>query len=494
MTEARFLAIDLGAESGRAMLGAFDGERLALDEVHRFANTPLRLPTGLHWNALGLLAETQAGLGRAVAQHGASLLSMGIDAWGVDFALLDKTGALLGNPYHYRDSRTDGMLAEAAAHMPLADIFAQTGIQFMQINTLFQLLAMVTQHSPLLDVARTLLMIPDLLNYWLTGRQASERTIASTSQCLDARRGDWAAELLGALSIPTHIFPRLIPPGTSLGKLLPAVAEASGATAVQLIAPGCHDTASAVVAAPIRSSGAAYISSGTWSLLGAETPAPVINEQSRAYNFTNEGAAPSGVRLLKNIAGLWLIQECRRAWAAEGMPLAWDEITALADAAPPFTAFVIPDAHTFLHPGGMPGRIRDFCLGCGQAAPPDRGTTARVIYESLAFCYRQTLTCLEALLGRPVDTVHIVGGGSQNRLLNQFAANAMQRPVVAGPVEATAIGNILMQMLTLGYVSSLAEGRDLVRRSFSTQTYLPQAAAAWDEAYQRFLAIAEPAA
>ena len=509
MTHTRnYLALDIGASGGRAIIGRFDGERLVLEEVHRFANGPITLPgafgASLHWNTVGQFEHVKQGLAKAVqacggatrggaTRGGGELVSLGIDAWGVDFGLLDGQGELLGLPYHYRDSRTDGMLEEAFRRVPRAELFMQTGIQFMQINTLFQLLALAVRKSPLLDAAATLLMIPDLLNYWLAGRTVSERSIASTSQCLLPDHSDWNRSLLSRLGIPTGFLPPLVAPGAVLGPLLPAIVEETGASAgrggVVLVAPGCHDTASAVAAVPAERADSAYLSSGTWSLMGVENAAPVVDQRSLAFNFTNEGGVCDTFRLLKNITGLWVIQECRRAWAQEGAALPWDEIVQLAAAAPPFTAAIDVDARDFQAPGDMSARIRAYCAATGQAVPSDRGAVARIIFESLALKYRRTLEMLEELTGRRVGVLHIVGGGAQNRLLSQFAANAIGRPVVAGPVEATAAGNILVQMLATGAIASLAEGRAVIRRSFDTETFEPQDVAKWDEAYSRFVRL-----
>lgn len=464
-----------------------------LEEAHRFANGPVWVRNSLHWNVLHLFTEIKNGLAQVVREHGADLVSLGLDTWGVDFALLDEQGELLGNPYHYRDRRTDGMLEEAFRRVPRDEIFAQTGIQFMQLNTLYQLLSMVVQESPLLSIAHTLLMMPDLFNYWLTGRQVSERTIASTSQCLNPNTGDWARSLVETLGIPAHILPKIVEPATVLGELLPAITEETEATGVSVVAPGCHDTASAVAAVPAESDSYAYLSSGTWSLMGAEIAEPMINAASLDYNFTNEGGVCGTIRLLKNITGLWLIQECRRTWADEGEALSYDEITHLAETAPPFAALIDPDAGEFLAPGDMPARIREYCARTGQAVPASKGSIARTALESLALKYRWTLEKLEEILGQRVETLHIVGGGSQNRLLNQLTADAVGRPVVAGPVEATAAGNVLMQMLALGYINSIEEGREMIRRSFETTFYLPQATDIWEEAYTRSLNLVEDA-
>jgi rhamnulokinase len=495
-----YLAIDLGAESGRAMLGLFDGERLQIVEVHRFSNGPVRLNDGLHWDVLRLWSEIKAGIAHAAKEAGGELRAMGLDSWGVDFALLDRQGALIGNPFHYRDSRTDGMLEEAWRRVPRQEIFAQTGIQFMQINTLYQLLSMVLRRAPALEIAQTLLTIPDLFNYWLTGRKACEFTNATTTQCYNPRQRDWAWGLLGDLGIPQHIFTEVIPPGTVLGTLAPEVAEEAGSATIPVIAPACHDTGSAVAAVPAAGPGFAWISSGTWSVLGAELPAPVINEASLANNFTNEGGVAGSYRFSKNIMGLWLVQECRRTWAAEGQELSYDALTKLAAEAAPFSCVVDPDDAAFLKPGDMPSRIREYCRRTGQKIPESKGAILRAALEGIALKYRWVLEQLEAMLPRPTDQgparlepLHIVGGGTKNRLLSSFAAEATGRPVVTGPVEATATGNIIVQMLATGALRSLAEGRDLVRRSFPLEIIEPQDPARWEEAYGRLGALLKTA-
>jgi len=487
------LAFDLGAESGRAMLGQLDGGRLQLSEVHRFPNGPVRLPDGLHWDVLRLWTEVERGVALAARQQGVELASIGLDTWGVDFGLLDRDGALIANPYHYRDSRTDGMMEEAFHRVPRAEIFEQTGIQFMQLNSLYQLLAMVVHRSPALDVADTFLTMPDLFNYWLTGRKVCEFTIATTTQCYDPRKRDWATSLLERMSIPTDIFPEIVEPGTVLGPLAAQVAEEVGVGQVPVIAPATHDTGSAVAAVPFESAPGrgCYISSGTWSLMGTEVTEPVITSQSLGYNFTNEGGVCSTFRLLKNIMGLWLVQECRRVWAREGQSYSYDQLTRMAEQAPPFVALVNPDDPAFLHPADMPAEIRAFCARTDQRAPETRGAMIRSILESLALTYRATLEKLEAMLGHRLEVIHIVGGGSRNQLLCQFTADATQQPVVAGPVEATAIGNVLMQALALGEFASLQEARALVRDSFEMVHYEPGDPAPWDAAYERFRALAE---
>jgi rhamnulokinase len=483
-----FLAFDLGAESGRAMLGQFDGERIRLSEMHRFLNGPVRLPDGFRWDVLCLWTEIKRGLALAVQEHGADLAGVGLDTWGVDFGLLDRDGALVSNPYHYRDSRTDGMLDEAFRRVPRAEIFEQTGIQFMQINSLYQLLSMVVRQSPALDIAETFLTMPDLFNYWLTGRKVCEFSIATTTQCYDPRKGDWAIPLLERLGIPTHIFPEIVPPGTVLGELLPSVAEEVGVSGLPVIAPACHDTGCAVAAVPAKGADFVYISSGTWSLMGAELPQPVINERSLTFDFTNEGGVGDTFRFLKNIAGLWLVQECRRTWARQSEEFSYDDLSQMAAQADPLQSVVDPDYGEFLKPGDMPARIRTFCQTTEQPVPRSKGAVIRCVLESLALKYRWVLERIEEILGRRLEPIHIVGGGTQNRLLNQFAADATGRQVITGPIEATAAGNVITQAMALGHIGSLEEGRRIVRNSFDVATYEPAGGAEWEEAYGRFLA------
>ncbi len=491
MPEAvRFVALDVGAESGRGMVGTFDGVQLRLGELHRFPNNPVQLPDGLHWDVLRLWAECQHSLAAAVREHGESVASVGIDTWGVDFGLLARDGTLLGNPYHYRDGRTDGMLEEAFRRMPRAEIFERTGIQFLQINSLYQLLSMAVHDSPALRAAGTFLTTPDLLNYWLTGQKAGELTIATTTQCFNPRANDWDGELLARMGIPAHIFPPVVPPGTDLGGLLPHVAQATGAGArLSVIAPACHDTGSAVAAVPADGPDFAWISSGTWSVVGAEVSEPVIDGQSLGYNFTNEGGVCGTYRFCRNVMGLWLVQECRRTWAQQGEEHSYAELAAMAAAAPPLKAVIDPDDSEFFKPGDMPARIQAFCRQTGQSMPETRGEIVRCALEGIALKYRWVLERAEQMLGRRLAPLHIVGGGTQNHLLSQLAADATGRTVIAGPVEATAAGNVLMQMIALGHVASLWEGREVVRSSFEVETFEPGPREAWDEAYERLLSF-----
>ena len=484
MTETRkYLAVDIGAESGRTMVGSLDDDRLELTETHRFANGPVRLPDGLHWDVLRLWSEIKAGIGISSAKLNKSLDSVGLDTWGVDFALLDSQGALVSNPFHYRDERTDGMLEVAFKKLSRDEIFASTGIQFMQLNTLYQLLAMSVQKSALLDMAKTFVTIPDLFNYWLSGEITNEFTNATTTQCFDPRKRDWATPVLEAMNIPGHLFGPVSEPGTSIGTLLPHIAEETQAGAVRIVVPACHDTGSAVVAVPAQNRDFAWISSGTWSIMGAEVQEPCVNEKALEYNVTNEGGVFGTWRLSKNIMGLWLVQECKRTWAHQGQDLSYDEITRLASEAKPFLAALDPDDPQFFHPGDMPERIRKYCVKTGQAVPQTKGEIIRVALESLALKYRWVLERLEELIGKQLDPIHIIGGGSKNHLLNQFTADATGRPVVAGPVEATAIGNVLMQAIGLKHLRSLAEARSVVRASFIPEIYEPKPTADWEEAY-----------
>ena len=489
-----YLALDLGAESGRGLLGKFDGERLTLDEFHRFPNGPVKMLDTLHWDVPRLFDEMKTALRRASA-GGARLDALGIDTWGVDFGLVGRGDTLLGNPVNYRDARTNGMMEAAFERVPRERIYEITGLQFLQFNTLYQLLAMRRADSPLLDAAETLLMMPDLFAWLFTGRRAAERTDASTTQLLDPRAGRWSDELCRALDLPRAILPELIEPGTEVGPLRASVAEELGIRGpLTVIAPGTHDTASAVAAVPTASTATnppdwCYLSSGTWSLLGVEVPRPVINAETMRSNFTNEGGVAGTTRLLKNIMGLWLVQECRRTWARAGREWSYEELVEKAGASKPFAALVDPDDVSFLAPGDMPTRLAAYCARTGQAAPADEGAFVRCALESLALKYRWTVERLERILGTTIKAVHVVGGGSRNALLCQFTADACGRPVYGGPVEATAAGNVLLQMMARGRIGSLAEARAVVARSFPVVTYEPRDTAAWDDAAGRFNAM-----
>jgi rhamnulokinase len=477
-TNLDLAAIDLGASSGRVMLAHFIGDRLTLEEAHRFTNGPVRVFDHLYWDVLHLFDEIKTGLGKA--GQIASLSSLGLDTWGVDFALLDRDDRLVGNPSHYRDPRTNGVMEQVFERVSRDAIFERTGLQFIQINTLYQLFSL--RGSAALERARSFLMVPDLFNFWLTGCKANEYSDATTTQFFNLRTGGYDLDLLAQLGLPTDIYPEIIPSGSVLGPVNRSIAEETGLGKIPVIAPACHDTGSAVAAVPIRNPRAAYISSGTWSLVGVEVTEPVITPQCLAYNFTNEGGVYGTIRLLKNVAGLWLVQECRRVWQSKGRDYTWGKMTRIASEAPPFGPLIDPDHPDFLNPMDMPAAIREYCARTAQVVPESDAGILRCIFESLALKYRWVIGCLEEILGYDLEVIHIIGGGSQNELLCQLTADATGKAVIAGPVEATAIGNALVQGISLGYLGSLADGRQLVRRSFPLQEYTPQTGDGWDAA------------
>lgn len=467
-----FLAIDLGAESGRAMLAGLTSRKLQLEELHRFANVPVSLPTGLYWDTLRIFHEICEGLklaGRKVER----LDGIAVDTWGVDFGLLGPEGALIDNPRHYRDARTHGVPEKLFQIVPREEVFRETGIQVMEINSLYQLYAIHRESPWLLENAHRLLFMPDLFTYFLTGVECSEVTIASTSQFYNPATKAFATDMLRKLGITAGFLGNLVEPGTHLGPLLPYVAEQTQLKAeTPVYTVGGHDTASAVAAVPTAGGeNWCYISSGTWSLMGVELDAPVINEQTLKANFTNEAGVGGKTRFLKNIAGLWLVQECRRAWAREGKEYSYAQLMEMAASAKPLQTVI--DLEAFYTPGHHPARIEQHCRQTGQQVPADAGSMCRVILYSLAVRYKEVLKTIETLTGRHIDVIHIVGGGSRNKLLNQLAANVTGRRVVAGPAEATAAGNALTQAMGAGEISSLEELRDVVGRSFEVETYLP---------------------
>jgi rhamnulokinase len=477
---ARMVAVDIGAESGRVLAGDFDGDRLSLDEVRRFPNIPVKHAGSLQWNAETLREDVLAGL-RAAGEF----RSVGIDTWGVDFGLLDRSGNLLGNPGHYRDERTRGMIEKASALVPRQEIYRRTGIQFLEINTLYQLLALVLAGDAQLRAADRLLTMPALVGYWLTPGSVDEHTDATTTQCYDPVAGAWALDLLEKLGIPTHIFGPVIQPGMALG---PIRDELDFGHAV-VIAPGTHDTASAVAAVPFQPGKlAAYISSGTWSLVGLELPAPLINDATLNANLTNEGGVAGTSRLLKNVMGLWLVQECRRAWSAAGSDYSYEQLLSLAEQARPFVAVIDPDDGRLLRPGIMPAQLVELAAESHQALAADPGAIVRCVLESLAMKYRWTIERLESVTGRAITSIHVVGGGARNALLCQMTADASRRQVLAGPVEATAIGNVMLQAIALGLVDSLEQAREVVRRSSEVKVYEPRATEMWEPAWERFSA------
>ncbi len=483
MKEYRYLAFDFGAESGRAILGTLSNGKLSLEEKHRFANPMGKLNGRLQWDLLGQWEEIKKGL---KSTKGIALDGIGVDTWGVDFGFLDSSGDVMGNPTMYRDPVTSGMMEDVFSIVGRDKVFETTGIQFMELNTLYQMRALVKNRSPKLGAARQMLFMPDLFNYLLTGVAKAEFSIATTSQMYDPRKKAWAIEMLAKLGIPQHILPEIIPTGTVLGKLLKTVADECEVAQTTVIAPGGHDTASAVVSVPAEVGNWCYISSGTWSLMGVELTEPLINEKSLQYNYTNEGGINGSIRFLKNIMGLWLIQECRRAFIKAGQEHSYGDLAKMASQSKPFDVLIDADHGPFGSPGDMPGKIDNFCKITGQNKPASIGAYIRTCVDSLACKYRQTLEGLEDILGKKIDIIHIVGGGTQNELLNQLTADVCQRPVIAGPIEATAIGNIIVQGIATGAIQSLEEGRKIIRDSFPVKRYEPRGGSEIDAAYKRY--------
>jgi len=480
------VAVDLGASGGRVVSGRFDGRLLELEELHRFENGPVTMAGQLIWDLPRLWAEVTAGLRAACDRHGPAIASVGVDTWGVDFSFLAADGSLLANPVCYRDARTRGLLAVAEAAVPRGEIFAATGLQFMELNSLYQLLALARSDSSLLAAADRMLMMPDLMHWLLTGEATNERTNASTTQCFNPQTGDWAFEMLDRFGLPRRIFGPILEPGTTLGPLRSDVAEATGLSAARVILPGTHDTASAVAAVPADEPPSSrpdwcYVSLGTWALVGAELDRPLVTPDCLARNFTNEAGVGGTTRLLKNVCGLWLVQQCRAAWQRAGQAWSWDQLTALAAEAPPLVTVIDPDDPSLVAPPDMPAAIRALARTTGQPEPESTAAVVRAALESVAGGIRRTLVELDALLGRRVSRVHVVGGGVQNQLLCQMIADATNRPVVAGPVEATAIGNLLVQLLAGDGRIDLRALRQVVRDTFEPTRYEPREAARWHD-------------
>ncbi len=483
MTRSVALAVDLGASGGRVLAGTCTAGRLAIEEVHRFENGPVSLGGELVWDLPRLWQEVVLGLRSAGSHYGEAVASVGVDTWGVDFALLGADGRLLANPVCYRDGRTRGMIAAAERTVSRADIFAATGLQFMELNTLYQVLALQAARSSVLAAAERMLLMPDLFHWLLSGERFTERTNASTTQCYDPRTRDWAFPMLDRFGLPRRIFGPLADPGTVLGELRGDVAADTGLHGVRVILPGTHDTASAIAAVPaVAAPGEwAYVSLGTWALVGAELGEPLVTSECLARNFTNEGGVGGTTRLLKNVCGLWLVQQCRAAWQRDGQAWTWDRLTSLAAESPPLVTLVDPDHPTLVAPADMPEAIRALAGATGEPVPHTTGAVVRAALESVAAGVRRTLGELDALVGRRLGTVHVVGGGVQNRLLCQMIADATDRPVIAGPVEATAIGNLLVQLIARDGRVDLARIREIVRTSFDPVRYEPRDAARWNE-------------
>lgn len=488
----RVLAFDFGASSGRAMIGIYNGETIEIEEIHRFTNDPVIVNGVMYWDTLRLFHEIKQGLIKA--KHAGGFDSIGIDTWGVDFGLLDKDGRLLENPIHYRDERTKGMIEESFKLLPKDEFYQITGLQFMELNTVFQLLSLAKDRPEILERTDKLLLTPDLFAYFLTGVKSTEYSIASTTQLLDAKERKWSKRVLDALGIPERIFTDIVPCGTVIGQLSDEICEELGVNKVDVVSVASHDTQSALIAVPAKEKDFIFLSSGTWSLLGTELDAPIINDKSEKYNITNEGGCENKASFLKNIIGTWLIQESRRQWIREGQEYGFGELESMAKKEKPLQSFIDPDAPEFVPAGNIPRRIREFCKNSGQPQPESIAQVVRCIDESLAMKYRMALEEIEDCTGKHYDTIYVVGGGTQSKLLCQFTANACGRRVVAGPIEATVLGNLVLQLVAaedVKEIDSLQAARNLISRSSVIDTYEPQEQEIWDEAYQSFKKIIE---
>lgn len=483
----RVLAFDFGASSGRAILATFDGERIHMEEIHRFSNDPVNVRGVFSWDVLRLFHEIKQGISKAV--HAGGFDAIGIDTWGVDFGLIDRKGHLLGNPVHYRDTRTVGMMEKVFETIPREELYQRTGIQFAAFNTIFQLAYLQQNEPEKLAQADKLLLMPDLFAYFLTGVMRAEYSEVSTTQCLDPKTGDWAFDLLERLEIPRRLFPPIVDAGDTYGLLSDEICEELGAPKVPVIAVATHDTGSAVVAVPSTEKDFIFISCGTWSLFGTELAAPVINETTLKFNLTNEGGFGRTTRFLKNIMGLWLIQESRRQWIREGENVTFAQLEQEALACAPFRCFIDPDDDSFVLPGNLPKRVQEFCRRTGQYVPQSRGEIMRCIYESLAMKYRYTFRAIREVTGLEYSTIHMIGGGTKDRLLCQMAADACAVRVIAGPIEATAAGNVAVQLIALGEIPDLRRARQVIAASEEPKFYAPGDTAAYDEAYARFEAV-----
>lgn len=485
----KVLAFDFGASSGRGIVFEYDGQSLKETEIHRFSNDPVMVNGHLYWDILRLFHEIKQGILKCMSGGHRDIEAIGIDTWGVDFALFDEHGSMMENPFHYRDTRTQGMMELADQKFGNSYLFEKTGIQFNFFNTLYQLMALTEQNPEALQRAKRLLFIPDIFNYFLTGEMKNEYTIASTSQLLDAHSRRWCTELLDKANIPAHLFETPVLPGAIIGNLRPDICEELGCPAVPVVAVGSHDTASAVASVPAEEGeNYVYISTGTWALLGAELDSPLINQTAFAHNFTNEGGVEEKIRFLKNIMGLWIIQESRRQWQREGKDYSFADLEQKARASRPLASFIDPDHESFATPGNMPEKIRRFCRETGQPVPETEGEVIRTAAESLALKCAHAVFGLEEVFGKSIDVIHMVGGGIKDTMVCQFIANASGKRVVAGPVEATGTGNAIVQMMALGKIPNLVSARKVIQNATPTKEYLPQDASLWQEAYQRFTA------
>ncbi len=485
MKEHHFLAFDLGASSGRAILGTIENFSLKLTEIHRFKNQMSYIQGSYFWNIFSLFDELKTGLKKCISEHQIQPESIGIDTWGVDYCLITPEGHIAGLPFAYRDHRTDNAMEEFFRVLPIKETYLLSGIQFLQFNTLFQLFASVRENYSGLKVADSLLFTPDAFNYLFTGVKKNEYTIASTSQMLKPGKPEWEKKLFEAAGIPENLVEEIVQPGTVVGKILPEISEQTGSDEIPCIAVGSHDTASAIVSVPAQGENWAYLSSGTWSLLGIESPSPLVSEKTLEMNFTNEGGVEGTTRFLKNIMGMWLIQECKRTWDAQ-QELDWQEIVDMSNQAGPFKCLINPDDPVFLNPGNMPAAIQDYCKKTNQPVPETKGEIARCIYDSLALKYRYTIKQIESVTGKKIEKLHIIGGGANNKMMNQLTADAAGIPVLAGPTEATAIGNIMMQAKAAGAVGSVSQIREIVRNSFEVTEFEPSPQLDWAKAWGQF--------
>ncbi len=481
-----FLAFDLGAGSGRGIVGAIDKGKISLKEIHRFDNNPVQIMGHYYWDILRLFEEMKNALAIAMKNGYKNLSSLGVDTWGVDFGLVGRGNVLLGNPYTYRDPRTDGIMSKVFDLVPAKVLYNLTGIQFIQFNSIFQLYIMVQENNPLLNVTEKLLFMPDLINFLFTGEKVSEYTIASTSQMLNPVKKQWEPELFARMSLPIDIMADIVKPGTPVGKLLPVIRKETGASDLNVIAPACHDTACAIAAVPAKGTGWAYLSSGTWSLMGIEADKPIITKVSLENNFTNEGGVNDKIRFLRNIMGLWLLESCRKIWLNNGESADYKELFHSAADSKPFKTIIDPDDPLFLNPVNMIEAIAGHCRKNNQPVPANKGEFVRTILESLALKYRFVIDRINGMTAEPVHTLHIVGGGSQNDMLNQFAANATGLPVIAGPVEATAIGNIMIQAIAKKELNSVEEGREMIGNSFQLKHYMPKEQKTWNDIFVKY--------
>jgi len=483
----QYIAVDLGAESGRVMLGVLDGEQLELQEAYRFINDPIKEGGALKWDFEAIFEGIKEGIGRAVRQAQGQVTGIGVNSWGVDFGLLDKNGQLLENPYHYRDKRTDGMPAQAFAIMERDEIFENSGIQFMPLNSLYQLLALKMERPEVLERVEKLLFMADLVSYFLTGKIYAEYTLASTSQMMDMRKGEWSQVIFDRFGLPLHIMPEVVQAGTWAGRLTDSICQELSVEPIKVFAVGSHDTAGAVAAVPGVGEDWALISSGTWSVMGVEIDKPIINDHALKYGFTNEGGVEGTIRFLTNLAGLWPLQQCRKHWQSEGEDLSYRELVELARQAEPFAAFLNPGAEGLFRPGNIPIKINEYLKKTGQNPLTNKGRIVRVILEGLALQYVKTVRAIETIRKKFIEVIHIVGGGSRNELLSQFTADATGKKVITGPVEATAMGNVIVQAIADGQIESVSQGREIVRRSCQLKTYLPGDTKSWARHYQKWI-------